>query len=34
MKHFLTDLITKGDEKPEEFAVAANKAQQININIR
>ena len=27
----LSDLITKGDEKPEEFAVAANKAQQINI---
>ena len=27
----LEDLITKGDEKPEEFAVAANKAQQINI---
>ena len=27
----LNDLITKGDEKPEEFAVAANKAQQINI---
>ncbi len=27
----LTDLITKGDEKPEEFAVAANKAQQINV---
>ena len=27
----LADLITKGDEKPEEFAVAANKAQQINI---
>ena len=26
----LNDLITKGDEKPEEFAVAANKAQQIN----
>jgi gliding motility-associated protein GldM len=27
----LADLIIKGDEKPEEFAVAANKAQQINI---
>ena len=27
----LADLITKGDEKPEEFAIAANKAQQINI---
>ena len=27
----LADLITKGDEKPEEFAVAANKAQQINV---
>ena len=27
----LNDLITKGDEKPEEFAVAANKAQQINV---
>ena len=26
----LADLITKGDEKPEEFAIAANKAQQIN----
>ena len=26
----LADLITKADEKPEEFAVAANKAQQIN----
>jgi len=27
----LADLITKGDEKPEEFAIAANKAQQINV---
>ena len=27
----LNDLITKGDEKPEEFAIAANKAQQINV---
>lgn len=26
----LADLITKAEEKPEEFAVAANKAQQVN----
>ena len=27
----LNDLITKGDEKPEEFRDAANRAQQISI---
>ncbi len=27
----LADLITKGEEKPEEFAVASNKAQQISV---
>ena len=27
----LTNLITKAEEKPEEFAVAANKAKQVNI---
>jgi len=27
----LADLITKAGEKPDEFAVAANKAQQINV---
>lgn len=26
----LADLITKGEEKPQEFAMASNKAQQIN----
>ena len=26
----LADLITKGDEKPEEFAVASNNAQRIS----
>ena len=26
----LADLITKGEEKPEEFAVASNKAQQVS----